>query len=84
MIPHAEMSFFCKCQNFYRLTIELLHDNDGFNMYFRLIALEDVNITYENNDFVNLNMFCVSFFKCNSSEQNCKEFKISEHVLTIT
>jgi len=22
-------------------------------MYFRLLALEDVNITYENNDFVN-------------------------------
>ena len=47
------MSFFCKCQNFYSLTIELLHDNDGFNMYFRLIALEDVKITYENNDVVN-------------------------------
>jgi hypothetical protein len=54
----AEMSFFCKFQNFYSLTrnelkFELLHEHDGFNMYFRLLALEDVKITYENNDFVN-------------------------------
>jgi hypothetical protein len=33
--------------------MKLLHENDGFNTYFRLLALEDVNIVYENTNFVN-------------------------------